>query len=252
MVRTPVPVEAGTRAGRVRARPRHGRAPRERREPKGRHRLPRQRALTGGPPDAVSGTSNQSKPHVLAYASADRTWHERGVWSPCGAISSGARGCPLWLRAVDCMDAKRPARGSSSSRTWCFSAEGIIMADSGPLIERPPSLRLSKRLNRDPITMLFIMGFVVGWLLMAMFGDWVWWRDLLVGYIVGIAAVLLLSRHLDERGGGMSVVAHHRSSGRLSSCCGSRRDTAQRSPRTRQREAQAPARRLSHPPRAHR
>ena len=74
------------------------------------------------------------------------------------------------------------------------------MADRGPLIERPPSLRLSKRLNRDPITMLFIMGFVVGWLLMAMFGDWVWWRDLLVGYIVGIAAVLLLSRHLDERG----------------------------------------------------
>ena len=75
------------------------------------------------------------------------------------------------------------------------------MADNGPLIERPSSLRLSERLNRDPIPMLFIMGFVVGWLLMAIFGDWVWWRDVLVGYIVGIAAVLVLSpARLDERG----------------------------------------------------
>ena len=62
--------------------------------------------------------------------------------------------------------------------------EGIIMADGGPLIERHPSPGLSERLNGDPIPMLFIMGFIVGWLLMAIFGDWVWWRDLLVGYIV--------------------------------------------------------------------
>jgi hypothetical protein len=48
--------------------------------------------------------------------------------------------------------------------------------------------------------MSFILGFVVGWLLMAIFGDWVWWRDLLVGYIVGIAAVLVFSRRPDERG----------------------------------------------------
>src|SRR5678815_2053805 len=98
------------------------------------------------------------------------------------------------------MDEKRPASGSSLSRAWCFSAEGILMADRGPLIERPPSLTLSERLNRDSIPMLFILGFVVGWLLLAIFGDWVWWRDLLVGYIVGIAAVLVLSRRLDERG----------------------------------------------------
>ena len=99
--------------------------------------------------------------------------------------------------------------------------------------------------------MLFITGFVVGWLLMAMFGDWVWWRDLLVGYIVGIAAVLVLSRHLDERG---EESAWWLITAALAAlyCCGSRRNRREAHLSPVRERAQALARRLSYPPRAHR
>jgi hypothetical protein len=74
------------------------------------------------------------------------------------------------------------------------------MADGGPLIEKRSGTRFSERLDRDPVATSFVVGFVAGWLLMTFFGDWVWWRDLLVGYIVGIAAVLVLPPRRDERG----------------------------------------------------